>query len=68
MDPNDEDRLFGLCDLGLGYPELGYISLAEVAAVRGPFGLKVERDLHFKPSKTLSTYAGEAREKGRIVA
>ncbi len=26
-DPDDPDRLFGLCDLGLGYPELGYALL-----------------------------------------
>jgi hypothetical protein len=26
-DPDDPDRLFGLCDLGLGFPELGYVSL-----------------------------------------
>ena len=24
MDPDDPDHLFGLCDLGLGSPELGY--------------------------------------------
>jgi hypothetical protein len=30
---------FGLCDLGLGEPELGYMSLHELAAARGPLGL-----------------------------
>ena len=30
-DPDDPDRLFGLCDLGLGCPELGYVSLKEIA-------------------------------------
>jgi hypothetical protein len=39
VDPDDPDRLFGLCDLGLGYPELGYVSLAELLALRGPLGL-----------------------------
>lgn len=29
--------------------EWGYFSLNELASVRGPFGLQVERDLHFKP-------------------
>jgi len=24
IDPDDDDHAFGLCDLGLGYPELGY--------------------------------------------
>ena len=47
LDPDDPDRAFGLCDLGLGCPELGYVSLAELAALRGPMGLPVERDMHF---------------------
>ena len=66
-DPDDPDRFFGLCDLGLDYPELGYASLAEIKAVRGPLGLPVERDAHFVANKPLSAYAEEARAKGRIV-
>ncbi len=31
------------------YPELGYFVLSEITKARGPFGLKVERDRHFKP-------------------
>jgi len=38
--------MFGLCDLGC--PELGYASLNEMQAVRGPFGLGIERDLHWR--------------------
>ncbi|WP_240621424.1 DUF2958 domain-containing protein [Caulobacter zeae] len=34
----DEDTLFGLCDLDQGAPELGYVSLSELAAVRLPLG------------------------------
>lgn len=68
VDPDDPDRLFGLCDLGLGHPELGYVSLAEISAVRGRLGLPVERDLHFVADKPLSAYVEEARIKGRIVA
>lgn len=60
--------LFGLCDLGLGCPELGYVSLVELASVRGRLGLPVERDLHFTAAKTLSAYAEEARIAGHIVA
>ncbi len=67
IDPGDHDHAFGLCDLGLGYPELGWVSLAEIAAVRGRLGLPVERDLHFSPDKRLSAYAREARLAGRIV-
>ena len=67
IDPDDHDHAFGLCDLGLGFPELGWVSLAEIATVRGRLGLPVERDLHFAPQKRLSVYAREARLAGRIV-
>jgi hypothetical protein len=67
-DPDDPNRLFGLCDLGLGTPELGYVSLAELTALRGLLGLPIERDLHFIADKPLSAYAEEAKLKGRISA
>lgn len=66
IDPDDPDRAFGLCDLGQGYPELGYVSLAELQAVRGRCGLPVERDLHFKADKPISVYARDTRLVGRI--
>jgi len=63
------DRAFGLCDLGFGCPELGYVSLRELESLRfPPFGLPIERDRHFKADKTLSAYAEEARMRGRIAA
>jgi Protein of unknown function (DUF2958) len=68
IDPDDEDRAFGLCDLGLGMPELGYVSVSELAAVRGPMDLPVERDLYFTPAKSISAYAEEARVHGSIRA
>ena len=58
---------FSLCDLGLGEPELGYVSLHELAAVRGPLGLPLERDLHFAPTRTIAAYAELAREHRRII-
>jgi hypothetical protein len=64
----DADGLaFGLCDLGLGCPELGYVSLTELRTVRGKLGLSIERDLHFEADKPLSAYADEARTRGHIV-
>jgi hypothetical protein len=51
----------------LGFVEFGYVSVTELASVRGPLGLPVERDLHFVGDKPLSAYADEARLKGRIV-
>lgn len=68
LDPDDESIAFGLCDLGFGCPELGYVSLDEVREVRGPGGLRIERDIHFKANKTLGDYADEARENQRIIA
>ena len=44
---DDGDTLFGLADLGFGCPELGAFSLSEIRAVRLPFGMAIERDLHF---------------------
>lgn len=67
IDPDDYDHAFGLCDLGLGMPELGWVSLAELASVRGRLGLPIERDLHFRAEKRLSAYARDARHAGRIV-
>lgn len=40
--------LFGLCDLGMGTPELGYVQLQELEGLRLPFGLKIERDRGYK--------------------
>jgi len=68
IDPEEPDIAFGLCDLGLGFPEIGPVSLTELADVRGQLGLPVERDLFFYAEKTLSAYAGEARCNSAIVA
>jgi hypothetical protein len=67
IDPDDADHAFGLCDLGLGCPELGYVSLAELASVRGRLGPLVERDRYFEADKPLSAYVAEARTHGGIV-
>ena len=68
IDPDEPDLAFGLCDLGLGFPELGLVSLSELASVRGKLGLAVERDLHFVAKKPLSVYAREASEACHIRA
>lgn len=66
--PAEPNVAFGLCDLGLGFPELGDVCLSELEALRGRLGLPVERDRHFRPTKTISAYAAEARQNQRIVA
>jgi hypothetical protein len=67
IDPADEDRAFGLCDLGTGCPDFRHVRLSEIAALRGPRGLRVQRDLRFRPSRTLHAYADAARRHGHIV-
>ncbi len=48
FDPTDR-AFFGLV---IGQEtEFGYFSLDELEAIRGPFGLRIERDIHFKPSR-----------------
>src|SRR5258708_24805738 len=68
LDPEEPDHAFGLCDLGQGFPELGRVSLKELDALRGPGGLRIERDLYFEPSKSLQAYADEASQTGSINA
>jgi len=68
IDPDDPGIAFGLCDLGLGFPELGNVSLAELREARGHLGLHVERDLSFHADRLLSRYVAIARAHGRIVA
>ncbi|MBB2905795.1 DUF2958 domain-containing protein [Agrobacterium tumefaciens] len=63
----DGDTCFGLCDLGFGEPELGYVSLREVMSIEGPYGLKIERDEHFKTDKPMSMWSLAARLNRRIV-
>lgn len=67
MDPEENDLLFGLCDLGVGFPELGLVRLSELEDVRGGLGLPVERDLHWEPKLSLNAYASLAAARGRIV-
>jgi len=67
MDPDEPDILFGLSDLGLGFPELGSVRLSELKSVRGRLGLGIERDLYFESRYPLSVYAEAARPAGAIV-
>ena len=68
VDPSEPDLAFGLCDLGMGCPEMGYVLLSELASVRGRLGLPIERDLHFTAKKPLTAYADDARAAGCVVA
>jgi hypothetical protein len=39
--PNNT-RYFGLCDLGMGFPELGWVDHVSLVGIRGSLGLEVE--------------------------
>lgn len=74
----DGDTMFGLCDLGMGFAELGSVSLAELAQltvnarmtfpggreIRAPH--RMERDLHFHPEHTMQVYWEASRAHQKI--
>lgn len=67
IEPECPEVAWGLSDLGLGYPETGFLYLGAVVIVRGRLGLRVERDLRFTARKPLSAYARDAHRAGMIV-
>ncbi len=66
LNPDNPDLAFGLCDLGLGSPELGYVSLTEIASIRGRLGLPVERDRWFTTTEPLSIHLRHAQRSRRF--
>lgn len=67
IDPEEPTLAFGLCDLGMGFPELGYVDLDEITSVKSRMGLYVERDLYFEAKYPLSVYASAARNHQQII-
>lgn len=63
---DDGDTMFGLCDLDMGFPELGSVSLAELTSVTLPMGLTIERDVSFEGRVPISRWADIARVAGSI--
>ncbi len=68
IDPDNQDIMFGLCDLGFQCPELGDVSIKEMSEMSLPMGMKIERDYHWRAKKTLSAYTDEASAAGHISA
>ncbi len=66
LDPADPMIAFGLCDLGMQSPELGYIDLFELASLRLPLNVSVQADEEFIGLYPISIYASAARECGAI--
>jgi len=67
LDPEDPDVAFGLCDLGMQSPELGSVSIRELASLRIGGIPGVERDRYITLDQPLSVYTAWARHAGRIV-
>jgi hypothetical protein len=68
LDREAPDIASGLCYLGFGTPEIGSVRISEMESGILPLGLRLERDLHFRPTKTLGQYAEDARLRGFICA
>ena len=58
-----EDFIFVGYVIGLER-EWGYFSLAELESVHGPFGLPIERDLHFQPAPISEVLKREGYKQG----
>lgn len=67
LDPADEDTAYGLCDVGIGMPALGFVKLSELASIVGPLKRPVMRDLHFLATRTLAQYTQLAQRNGSII-
>ena len=67
ISPSEPNIAFGLCDLGMGFPELGNVDLNEIGEITGRYGLPVEREEHFEGRYPMSVYAAAARSADRIV-
>lgn len=67
LDPENPSLAFGLCDLGHGFPELGWLSLDELSTYVGVFGQPIEVDRNFEGVAPISEYATAARAAGHII-
>lgn len=68
INPEEPDIAFGLCDLGMGFPELGYVSIHELLGIEDPvLGMRVCNNRLFKGEYTMSAYANAARAAERII-
>ena len=66
LDPEYPNIAFGLCDLGFGFPEVGYVDLNELRETQD--GLKtLECDNSFEGKFPLIAYTRAAWEMHRIV-
>ena len=66
---SEHEEAFGLCDLGMGSPELGYVSIAELKGLLFHGIPRIERDMHWDSNgNSLTQFADKARQEGVIVS
>lgn len=66
LDPEYPDIGFGLCDLGMGFPELGSVSIEELQSVCVLNGMYVEVDKNFCAEFPMSVFVEAARNEQRV--
>lgn len=67
INPKFPHIAFGLCDLGMGSPELGYVDLEELKAVRvGPLQMGVDCNHLFEGKYPMSVYVAASKVAGAI--
>lgn len=65
VDP-DEVLAFGLCDLGMGFPEMGSVSIEEITSIQIYGKPRIVKDKHWRATQGLTQYANDARLAGCI--
>lgn len=63
LNPEYPHIAFGLCDLGMGFPEMGYVDLREILAC----SVLVLNDVKFTGKFPLTVYARAARAHDKII-
>jgi hypothetical protein len=66
LDHQEPDIAFGLCDLGMGFPELGYVSIDELSSIKLAGTFEVMCDNAFSVTYPMSVYARAARMEQMI--
>ena len=61
LSKDDMSTCYGYVDSGFD-KELGYFSLKEIESIKGPLGLKVERDVSFNPTALSLIISNSRRE------
>jgi len=64
LDPLDGDTAYGLCDAGIGWPELSAVSIRYLESMKGPRGYSLACDSSFEAKFALSEYLSAARARG----